>query len=156
MKAEEGLVSLRGQWVEVDRDKLKSVLEHWRRVAKGAAGEGVPFLEAMRLLAGVKIGATEEALLEETPAWSEVAAGDGLREILDQLRQPGSGPDFDPGKHLVARLRPYQATGVKWLWMLQRLGLGACLADDMGMGKTIQVIRLALAAEASRPAGGSG
>ena len=56
MAADSGLVSLRGQWVEVDRDKLTSVLDHWKRVEQGAAGEGVSFLEAMRLLAGVKLG----------------------------------------------------------------------------------------------------
>jgi non-specific serine/threonine protein kinase len=41
-------------------------------------------------------------------------------------------------------LRPYQQAGVRWLYLLHRLGLGACLADDMGMGKTIQVLSLLL------------
>ena len=144
MSAPEGLVSLRGQWVEVDRDKLQSVLEHWRRVENGTAGEGVSFLEAMRLLAGVKLGAEGEMPPEETPEWSEVVAGDWLRETLEKLRQPEGWVEFDPGDHLQAQLRPYQATGVKWLWLLQQLGLGACLADDMGLGKTIQVIALLL------------
>jgi len=41
-------------------------------------------------------------------------------------------------------LRPYQQIGVRWLQLLTGLGLGACLADDMGMGKTIQVLSLLL------------
>ena len=32
LAAEEGLVLLRGQWVEVDRDKLTEALDHWKKV----------------------------------------------------------------------------------------------------------------------------
>ena len=139
-----GLVSLRGQWVEVDGDRLRDVLEHWKRI-QASAGAGVSFLEGMRLLAGVKLGGDAEAETGEATAdWSEVSAGGWLRETLEKLRQPDSAADFDPNAHLRATLRPYQATGVKWLWFLQSLGLGACLADDMGLGKTIQVLALLL------------
>ncbi len=144
MKAQDGLVPLRGQWVEVDREKLQSVLDHWHRVETGAAGDGVSFLEAMRLLSGVKLGGAEEQTGAATADWSQVVAGGWLRETLEKLRQPDGAAAFDPNQHLHARLRPYQETGVKWLWLLQNLGLGACLADDMGLGKTIQVIALLL------------
>ena len=145
MSAESGLISLRGQWVEVDRDKLSRVLDHWKRVEAGVAGEGVSFLEAMRLLAGVRLGAEAGDDSGNVAAdWSEVVAGGWLRETLQRLRQPDSAAAFDPNAHLNATLRPYQETGVKWLWFLQSLGLGACLADDMGLGKTIQVIALLL------------
>jgi non-specific serine/threonine protein kinase len=145
MAADSGLILLRGQWVEVDRDKLTSVLDHWKQVETGMQGEGVSFLEGMRLLAGVNLGRNAA---EETGAiaadWSEIVAGDWLRETLERLRQPESAADFDPNAHLNATLRPYQTIGVKWLWFLQSLGLGACLADDMGLGKTVQVIALLL------------
>jgi non-specific serine/threonine protein kinase len=145
MAADSGLVSLRGQWVEVDRDKLNHVLDHWQRAAREAAGDGVSFLEAMRLLAGVRLGAeTPDEAAAPTADWSEVVAGGWLREALERLRQPDVAAGFDPNEHLNATLRPYQVTGVKWLWFLQHLGLGACLADDMGLGKTIQVIALLL------------
>ncbi len=160
MSADSGLVSLRGQWVEVDREKLSSVLEHWRRVQRGATGDGVSFLEAMRLLAGVRLGADAgEEATAPTADWSEVVAGGWLRETLEMLRQPDNAADFDPNTNLNATLRPYQVVGVKWLWFLQSLGLGACLADDMGLGKTIQVIALLLrlkhggtVAQVSKPA----
>ncbi len=155
MKSQEGLVSLRGQWIEVDREKLQSVLEHWRRVESGAAGDGVSFLEAMRLLAGVRLGAAADDPAAETADWSEVVAGGWLREALAGIAQPDGAADFDPHKNLNARLRPYQATGVKWLWLLQRLGLGACLADDMGLGKTIQVISLLLQLKHQEPDAGT-
>jgi non-specific serine/threonine protein kinase len=143
MQSPGGLVSLRGQWVEVDKDKLASVLEHWRRVERGEMGDGVSFLEAMRLLAGVSLnGGAMPVDSGSTADWSEVVAGDWLRQALGELRSPEAAARFDPNAGLSATLRSYQNTGVKWLWVLQRLGLGACLADDMGLGKTIQVIAL--------------
>jgi non-specific serine/threonine protein kinase len=145
LAAESGLVSLRGKWVEIDRDTLAGVLDHWQRVAAGAAGAGISFLEGMRLLAGTRMGAAGDAgAAPATPEWSEVHAGAWLREVLERLRQPETAADFDPNRHLAGKLRPYQETGVKWLWFLQSLGFGACLADDMGLGKTIQVIALLL------------
>ncbi len=143
MNAESGLTLLRGQWVEGDRDKLADVLQHWRHVQEDAGGDGLSFLEGMRLLAGVRIGSART----DAPAigdWSEVVADGWLRETLEQLRAPDGQGAIEPNRHLAATLRPYQASGVKWLWLLQSLGLGACLADDMGLGKTIQVIALLL------------
>ena len=51
MAADDGLVLLRGQWVEVDREHLQEALEHWKQVEASAA-DGVSFVEGMRLLAG--------------------------------------------------------------------------------------------------------
>lgn len=45
---------------------------------------------------------------------------------------------------IKATLRPYQEAGVRWLYLLTRLGLGACLVDDMGLGNTIHVLSLLL------------
>ncbi len=143
MNAESGLVLLRGQWVEVDSEKLAGVLKHWQQVQKDAAGDGISFLEGMRLLAGVRLSESTAAETAVTD-WSEVAADGWLRETLETIRKPDTLAAFDANRHLAATLRPYQATGVKWLWLLQSLGLGGCLADDMGLGKTIQVIALLL------------
>ncbi len=143
MNAGSDLVSLRGQWVEVDSEKLASVLKHWRQVQADAAGDGMSFLEGMRLLAGVRLTGSR-ATETSTADWSEVLADGWLRETLEALRTPDTLAAFDASRHLAATLRPYQATGVSWLYLLQSLGLGACLADDMGLGKTIQVIALLL------------
>jgi non-specific serine/threonine protein kinase len=152
MQSREGLVSLRGQWVEVDRDKLAHVLDHWRRVQRGEFGEGVSFLEAMRMLSGVRLTG-EAAQPDDAPVadWSNLTAGTWLQQALDGLRAPTAS--FDPNAGLRATLRPYQITGVKWLWLLQHLGLGACLADDMGLGKTLQVIALLMQIKRETPAG---
>ena len=45
---------------------------------------------------------------------------------------------------LQADLREYQMTGFKYLSRLAKWGIGACLADDMGVGKTVQAIALFL------------
>jgi len=142
----DGLIFLKGRWVEVDREKLKHALEHWKKVETEVGADGVSFLQGMRLLAGASIGSDSIGMLEgDHIAWSEVHAGKWLEEKLGELRRPEMIQSVLPGSELRATLRPYQETGVKWLWFLSRLGLGACLADDMGLGKTIQVLALLLA-----------
>jgi non-specific serine/threonine protein kinase len=137
-----GLVLLHGKWVEVDPERLREALDHWKRVEK-AHGDGISFVDGMRLLAGAP-GADEETAAETTAAWTGVTAGDWLRQTLQRLRKPEEIDGCQPGHDLQASLRPYQAEGVRWLWFMTELGLGACLADDMGLGKTIQVIDLLL------------
>ncbi|MGH9562275.1 MAG: SNF2 helicase-associated domain-containing protein, partial [Terracidiphilus sp.] len=143
LKGSDGLQFLRGRWVEVDRDKLKQLLARFRNIEAAAAGGGLPFAEAMRLVAGVVVD--EKHLDEPTdPDWSTVSAGPWLAETLKGLRDPDGLARIEPGPALRATLRPYQQAGVRWLYLLHRLGLGACLADDMGLGKTIQVLSLLL------------
>jgi len=43
---------------------------------------------------------------------------------------------------LKSKLRPYQDTGVKWLWFLYLNELSGLLCDDMGLGKTHQSMAL--------------
>jgi non-specific serine/threonine protein kinase len=143
LKGSDGLQFLRGRWVEVDRGKLKQLLDRFRKIETAAAGGGLPFSDAMRLVAGVAVD--EEQLGDPSDSdWSTVSAGSWLAETLKGLRSPDGLAHVDPGPALQARLRPYQQAGVRWLYLLHRLGLGACLADDMGLGKTIQVLSLLL------------
>ncbi|TDU81572.1 non-specific serine/threonine protein kinase [Prosthecobacter fusiformis] len=143
LSAETGLVSLRGQWVEVQGAKLQQVIEHWTRV-QNAVGEGlIGFLDGMRLLARYvpKATAEEAADAETLYDWSDIVAGKGLAEVLEKMLDPAQ---VEPPANLRATLRPYQQKGLAWLHFMTRLGLGACLADDMGLGKTLQVIALLL------------
>ena len=138
-----GLVSLRGKWVEVDREKLDAVLAHWKEVEASAGRDGISFLEGMRLLAGADIAPSEAASVsDDVRAWSSVGAGEWLRAALSGAREAAQA--IDPGPELHATLRPYQREGVRWLCALTALRLGACLADDMGLGKTMQVLALLL------------
>ena len=145
LQSASGLVLLKGKWVEVDKEKLEQVLDHWQKVQSGAAAGGVPLLEGMRLLSGFQPGQGGEADAEVARLnWSSVVAGDALRNMLEQMQTPEVSNESDPGEELRATLRTYQRQGAHWLWFMNRLGLGACLADDMGLGKTIQVISLLL------------
>ena len=144
LSAGAGLTLLRGEWVEVDGDKLRQTLEHWKKVEAEAGSAGLPFAEGMRLLAGARRDLTAVGELQEETGWAYAEAGEWLRETLAGLRDPARLAQADPGPGLKATLRPYQREGLNWLMFLGELGLGACLADDMGLGKTIQVIALLL------------
>ncbi|HET6881418.1 MAG TPA: DEAD/DEAH box helicase [Pirellulales bacterium] len=142
LAATEGMILLRGKWVEVDQQKLREALDHWRELEEQYA-DGIDFLRGMRLLAGAALDSNGDGA-QATADWSRVTAGDWLRETLATIRDPNRVTDCQPGRDLRATLRPYQAEGVRWLWFMSRLGLGSCLADDMGLGKTVQVIDLLL------------
>ena len=43
---------------------------------------------------------------------------------------------------LQAELRDYQSEGFEWMSRLAHWGVGACLADQMGLGKTLQALAL--------------
>src|SRR2546425_2279964 len=139
-----GLVRLRGQWVELDRERLREVLDHWERVRREAEEGGVSFLEGMRLLAGAPRTDHDAAALAADDGWSRVEAGAWLARTLDGLRGPAGLAATDPGPDLRGTLRPYQKVGVSWLAFASSLAPGVCLADDMGLGKTIQVLGLLL------------
>jgi hypothetical protein len=142
LESTDGLVLLRGKWVEADREQLQQALRHWQQLEKQHA-RGLSFIDGMRLLAGARLDANDDAA-DSVASWSQVTAGDWLKQTLDRLRRPETIDACRPGRDLQATLRPYQVDGVRWLWFMTELGLGGCLADDMGLGKTIQVIDLLL------------
>lgn len=155
MASEDSLVYVKGQWIEVDREKLSDALEHWKRVEARAAAGGISFNEGMRLLAGAPADLNVNGSPgSEKREWSFVNAGTWLSDVLSGLRNPDELISGTGGKDFQGTLRPYQETGCNWLRFLSNLGLGACLADDMGLGKTIQVLSLLLALkEKGTPAG---
>lgn len=147
----DGLVLMRGRWVEVDREKLSDMLARFRQAEKTAVQGGVSFAEAMRMLAGAHVGPDDAPSADQD--WSSIVAGPWLAETLAGLRSPEGLAHIEPGSTLRAELRPYQKAGVRWLYFLHRLGLGACLADDMGLGKTIQILSLLLVLRGQRQPG---
>ena len=139
----DGLVLVRGKWVEVDHERLRRTLDEFEAVERRAASDGLSFGEAMRMLAGVNIAGKDSGGQADID-WSQTVAGPWLAETLAALSRPNVLAGIDPGKSLEGSLRSYQLAGVQWLYLLTQLRLGACLADDMGLGKTIQVLSLLL------------
>jgi superfamily II DNA or RNA helicase len=80
-----------------------------------------------------------DALLATQPEASFDTAFDNAREMLksfDGIKSVEPPPDF------VGQLRPYQNDGLGWMQFLQQFNFGGCLADCMGLGKTVQVLAL--------------
>ena len=77
LDGEDGLVLLKGQWVEVDREKLKQALQHWQAVEEHAS-DGLSFSEGMRLLAGAPADLGDDVQGIQVQDWSFVDAGKWL------------------------------------------------------------------------------
>ena len=132
---EDGLVRFRGEWVRLDREKLRGLLDSWRQATRMAAG-GIPLLVGLRYL----LGKRSEALPQLPPPEDgmRLAAGARLSLALSNLQFGNVAPDLP--ESLATTLRHYQLDGVRFLLNVTEAGFGACLADDMGLGKTLQVI----------------
>lgn len=144
----ENLVFFKGQWVEVDSEKLNQVLKQWKEVEQQSKNGEVSFLDGMRMLSGFGAGAGSGLGVQDQEEinWRSLKTGPWLEEVLSTLKSPENSKRIESvlKRDLKAELRPYQLGGVAWMHFLGQLNLGACLADDMGLGKTIQVISLLL------------
>ncbi|QPM90939.1 hypothetical protein PSAL_021820 [Pseudooceanicola algae] len=96
-------------------------------VLEGADPQDVPFALGIRL--------TQEP--------NELIAVDADEEVL----RSGTIAADDLGSEmsiagLNAKLFPFQARGVQWMWQTAKRTGGLILADEMGLGKTLQIIAL--------------
>lgn len=125
VNAKTPLVQFRGEWIELDRDKMQQLLEFWQANQHEETENS--------LLDMLKLGAR----LEDDLEWEHDQA---LEDILSRLNDKGAFTPIKDPQDLQGTLRDYQRRGVAWLQYLEALGLGPCLADDMGLGKTLEVI----------------
>lgn len=146
---ENSLVPFRGSWIEADAENLKKVIAQWDKLTATTA-DGISFIEGMRMLAGVNnsfVDANNQFDADNSISRSSYIAGPWLQQMLTKLRDPALLQNATPKKLTASKLRCYQQLGVNWLYFLTNLGLGVCLADDMGLGKSIQIIALLLLAK---------
>lgn len=129
-----GLSLLKGKWIEVDHEKLQSVLEAYEKA--DSLGD-ITLGEAMRM----ELGISARASLDFGDA-VEITNGKWLKSIKNKTIDPTLLDDLRPGGGFKAQLRHYQQSGVNWLAFMKDVGFGALLADDMGLGKTVQIIAL--------------
>ena len=80
-----------------------------------------------------------DALLASQP---EMRCDETFTRVRDELRAFQGIEAAEQPAGFVGRLRDYQREGLGWLHFLRRFGFGGCLADDMGVGKTAQVLAL--------------
>jgi SNF2 family DNA or RNA helicase len=80
-----------------------------------------------------------DALLATQP---EARFDETFALMRDQLRAFEGVASADQPAGFTGRLRDYQRDGLGWMHFLRRLSFGGCLADDMGVGKTAQVLAL--------------
>ncbi|MFP5333787.1 MAG: SNF2-related protein, partial [Actinomycetes bacterium] len=138
LEAHQPLVRVRGQWLQVDADRLARARSFLSRRGRGRSMTVGEVLHAL--------GAPDEGpgglpvLGVDADGW----LGDLLSGEAERRLEPVPAPDG-----FVGTLRPYQQRGLSWLSFLESVGLGGLLADDMGLGKTVQLLALV-----ARDAGG--
>lgn len=119
------LVRFRGQWMELDRDKMRQMIEFWQ--TRALTESDLTPLDLMTIAA--------EA--EDDVEWDHDAT---VQEMMARLHDKSMFAPVPDSPHLHGTLRDYQRRGVAWLHYLESIGLNPCLADDMGLGKTLEVI----------------
>jgi hypothetical protein len=126
VNAKTPLVEFRGQWMELNTEKMESMLEFWRH-------NNQP--KEMSLVELMKKTITDEQDFE---------LDDQLNSMMECLWDKSEFQELKTPKTFNGKLRNYQQRGFSWLHYLEQIGMNPCLADDMGLGKTIQVLALLL------------
>jgi superfamily II DNA or RNA helicase len=88
-------------------------------------------------------------------AREEICVDDVFQGAREQLRNFERILPAPQPVGFAGQLRGYQREGLAWMEFLRQLGFGGCLADDMGVGKTPQVLALLENRRAAREAGAS-
>ena len=128
VNAKTPLVKFRGQWMELDQDKMQQMLEFWK--TQQQENPELSLLDFIKLTAGG----------EEDDLEVECDRQDALADMLTKLGDKSQLHPVDDPNTFHGKLREYQKRGVSWMQYLEEVGLNGCLADDMGLGKTVQVI----------------
>jgi hypothetical protein len=117
------LVRLRGQWVQLNAEEIQAALDFWKKrtATRATAREVIQ----MALGAGSAPGGMP---------FEGVTATGWIGDLLAQMEGRASFAEREVPGSFHGTLRPYQVRGYSWLAFLCEWGLGACLADDMGLG----------------------
>lgn len=121
------LVEINGEWVELRSSDIKSAQSFF---AARKDQTTLSLEDALRISTG------DTQTIEKLPVVSFEASG-ALQELVTTLTGTGTLEEIEAPKDFKGELRPYQLRGVAWLKFLEKWGLGACLADDMGLGKCV-------------------
>lgn len=128
------LVEINGEWVELRDQDIRAATDFFKSRKNQMS---LTLEDALRLATG------DTQVMEKLPV-VKFEAGGHLEELLNTITNKRSLEDLEVSANFKGELRPYQLRGVSWLAFLQKWGLGACLADDMGLGKSIETIAFLL------------
>ncbi len=91
----------------------------------------------------VRFRRSQAGLLDALLASQPEAAFDAVFEAArDELRNFAGVAAMEQPGGFQGQLRDYQKEGLGWMEFLRRFSFGGCLADDMGTGKTAQVLAM--------------
>ena len=134
--------------VQLDDGTYGLLPEEWLRRIGMLAGAGsaenghIRFRRSQAGLLDALLAVEPEARCDET--------FDRLRQELRVFEGVKAAPQ---PAGFVGHLRDYQREGLGWMEFLRRFNFGGCLADDMGVGKTAQVLALLETRRALRDSG---
>jgi SNF2 family DNA or RNA helicase len=130
VKLNSPLVEINGEWVELRPQDIKTAQTFFSSRKEQMS---LSLEDALRISKG------DTQVIEKLPVVSFEASG-ALAELIGTLTNNQEIQTLPTPGNFTGQLRPYQERGVAWLAFLERWGLGACLADDMGLGKSVQFI----------------
>ena len=130
------LIESRGKWVSLDHDTLRELAS---ALADRDRHKEMTQADILRQALGLDGGLSVE-----------LAGGGWASEVLARAGEAKAEPlPAPPG--FRGELRHYQAAARGWLAFLDEVGLGGCLALDMGLGKTPTVLAHVLATRDDGP-----
>ncbi len=121
------LVQINDEWVELRPQDIKTAQTFF-------AGRKEKM--SLSLEDALRLGSGDTQTIEKLPVVSFEASG-ALQELITNLTDNQDIETLSTPESFHGELRPYQRRGMSWLSFLERWGLGACLADDMGLGKCV-------------------
>ncbi len=138
--AHQPLVQVRGQWMQVDADRLARARRFLSR--RGKRDRQTTVGAVLHALGSPDDGPAGLPVLGvDADGWlADLLSPDAERRLEPVVAPPG----------FTGTLRPYQERGLSWLSFLESVGMGGLLADDMGLGKTVQLLAL-IALDAGEP-----
>ena len=80
-----------------------------------------------------------DKVLKENQEDIEITRNSSYKSLIRNIKDVEDS-DYEIPEHLRTVLRNYQKTGYRWLRTLESMGFGGILADDMGLGKSIQML----------------
>ena len=120
-----------GRWMRIDPVSIRDAV----KFLKGGQKRVLTAREAIREVLGMGNAGMGLDIREiQTEGW--------IGELLRRLQEPGEIKELSLPEGMLGEMRPYQRRGYSWLSFVTGFGLGACLADDMGLGKSLQLLAL--------------